>query len=436
MFRYLANQFTPQPEAKSQLFLVHPFQLSRWLEVAWAAAPKVPVIGKDPAGSQLGSGTVIQDFDMPATLLLELEPGIVLARPGDYDPQLNNRHTDLLLWDHMIYAYLIESTGIYEIIGQILVRIVRGETLGKLSPETLQWARATEELLFRSPPLFSIGGIESRARPDIRIARRNAYWRMFGLDLPHPLPPSSAAAGDTQSPWKLDIGNGANTSFTQRWNELLTQIWIGYENKVNQVGANATDAEYVALLCDAIDDMLGNRRQGGLLAREELSYVAALSWCHVTVEIDTPLVRDLQATATTPAERLAKLGERVGMAPAPRSMELFELADLMSGLLWGIELGLFNTGPEAAALFLPTTFNGPATKLNIEVNRIIDLWQSATGTRIKTATGSPAGAPGARLPGQPLRAPLPGPAPAGVRVGAPAAAPPAVTATSSNGSRT
>jgi hypothetical protein len=436
MLRYLANQFQPQPEAKSKIFLVHPLQLSRWLEVAWAAAPKVPVIGtKNPAAGQLGSGSVIQDFDMPEALLKTLEPGIVLARPEDFD-EAAVRHTGPLLWDHMIYAYLIESTGIYEIIAQILVRIVRGETLGKLSPQTLQWARATEELLFRSPPLFSIGGIESRARPDIRIARRNAYWRMFGLDLPHPLPPSSAAAVDAQPPWKLDIGNGANTAFVQRWNELLTQIWIGYENKVNQVGTNATDAEYVALLCQAIDDMLGNRRQGGLLSREELSYVAGLSWCHLTVETDTPLVQDLQATATSPAERLAKLGERVGMAPAPRSRELFDLADLMSAMLWGIELGLFNTGPEAGALFLPTVFNGPPSQLNIEVNRIIDLWQSATGTRIKPPTGSPAGAPGARLAGQPLRAPSPGPIPVAAPVSAPASAPlAATTATSGNGSR-
>jgi hypothetical protein len=430
MFRNLANKFKPQPEAKSQIFLVHPLQLSRWLEVAWAAAPKVPVIGEDPAGHQLGSDTVIADFDMPGKLLEELEPGISLLQPGDYEAP-GDRHTEPLLWDHLIYAYLIESTGIYEIIEQILVRIVRGETLGKLSSQTLQWARTTEELLFRSPPLFSIGGIESRVRPDLRIARRNAYWRMFGLDLPHPLPRSSTAAGDGQPPWKLDIGNGANTSFVQRWNELLTQIWIGYENKVNQVGSNATDAEYVALLCQAIDDMLGNRRQGGLLAREELSYVAALSWCHLTVEVNTPLVQDLQAAATSPAERLAKLAERVGMAPAPRSRELFELAEPMSALLWGIELGLYNTGPKAAALFLPTVFNGPPTKLNIEVNRIIDLWQSATGTRIKTAAGSPAGVVG-RLPGQPLRAPSPAPAPIGAPVGAATAT---ATATSGNGSR-
>jgi hypothetical protein len=423
MFRYLANKFAPPPQDKSKVFLIHPLQLSRWLEAAWAAAPNVPVLGNDQgAAAQLGSGTVIQDFDMPEALLKTIEPGIDLTRPGDFNVSAG-RHTTPLLWDHMIYAYLIESTGVYEIIAQILARIVQGETLGKLSPETLQWARATEELLFRSPPPFSIGGVQSEVRPDIRKSRCDAYCDMFGFGLPHRLPPSSAADG-AQPPGKLDIGNCANAGFGERWNELLTQIWIGYENRGNQSGTNATDAEYLALLCQAIDDMLGNRRQGGRLAREEMRYVADLSWCHLTVELDTPLVQDLQATATTPAERLAKLGARVGMVPAPRSMELFELADLMSGLLWGIELGLYNTGPQAAALFLPPTPTSPPTKLNIEVNRIIDLWQSATGTRIKTAAGSPAGAPGARVSAQPLRVPSLAPAPVAV-----------ATAASSNGSQ-
>jgi hypothetical protein len=429
MYRYLATKFDPRHD----LFRVHPLQLGRWLEVAWAAAPKVPVIGDTKGPLELGSPTVIADFDLPELLLSTLEPGIIPTDPGNWNNgPIPDRLTGPLLWDHLIYAYLIESTGIYEIIAQILGRIVRGETLGKLRSETLQWARATEELLFRDAPLFSIGGIESRVRPDIRIARRNAYWRMFGLDLPHPLPPSSAAAGNAPPPWKLDIGNGANTSFVARWNELLTQIWTGYENKVNQVGANATDAEYVALLCQAIDDMLGNRRQGGLLAREELSHVAAMSWCHLTVEDNTPLVQDLQATATSPAERLAKLAERVGMAPAPRSRELFELAEPMSALLWGIELELFNPGHKPESLYLPDVFNGPPTKLNVEVNRIIDLWQSATGTRIKVPTATAAGLPAARPQAQPLRTPAPGPAPVAAPVGAATAA---AAATSGNGSR-
>jgi hypothetical protein len=397
MYRYLAKQF-PDP---AQIFLVHPFQLSRWLEVAWAAAPQVPVIGTNNlANAQLGSTTVIADFDMPDSLLQTLEPGIVVDHPDRWDPP--GRRTAPLLWDHLIYAYLIESTGVYEIIAKILSRIVRGETLGKLRPETLQWARVMEELLFRSPPLFSIGGVESRLRDDDRIARRNAYWRMFGFDLPHPVP----GVPGGEAPWKADVGNGANTAFGDRFRELLTQVWTGYENKVNQVGANATDAQYVGLLAEALDDMLGNRRQGGLLSREELTYVGGLGLCDLTVASDTPVVQDLQATATSPAERLAKLGERVGVVPAPRARELFELSQPMSALLWGIELGLFNPDAAPESLYLPNAPGGPPTPLNIEVNRIIDLWQSATGTRIKIPTVG-AGS-GARQPAaQPLRTPVP-----------------------------
>jgi hypothetical protein len=426
MYRYLARQF-PDP---ARIFLVHPIQLSRWLEVAWAAAPQVPVLGKSPATAQLGSTTVIADFDVPEELLKTLEPGILLNDPGNWQ-QTADRHTAPLLWDHLVYAYLIESTGVYEIIAKILARIVRGETLGKLRPETLQWARVMEELLFRSPPLFSIGGVDSKLRDDDRINRRNAYWRMFGFDLPHAVPglPPGAA------PWKADVGNGANTAFGDRFRELLTQVWTGYENKINQVGANATDAQYVGLLAEALDDMLGNRRQGGLLSREELTYSAGMSLCDLTVASDTPVVQDLQATATSPAERLAKLGERVGVVPAPRARELFELSDPMSALLWGIELGLFNPNAAPESLYLPDTIGGPPTTLNIEVNRIIDLWQSATGTRIKIPTAGTGAA--ARQPAQPLRAPVPTPLPAPVPTPAPTAGPakPAFAPAGVNGHR-
>ncbi|GIF23447.1 hypothetical protein BJ973_004059 [Actinoplanes tereljensis] len=420
MYRHLAAKFA----SPSDLFLVHPLQLSRWLETAWAAAPNVPVIGTTPALAQLGSPTVIADFDMPEALLKTLEPGVNLARPGDFTPP--GRQNTPLLWDHLIYAYLVESTGIYEILAKILTRIVRGETLGRLRPETLQWARVMEELLFRAQPNFSIAGLHSSLRRDGDCRRRNAYWRMFAFDLPHPMSASCGCAGGASGPcWKADVGNGVNTAFASRLNELFTQVWTGFENKANQVGANATDAQYVGLLAEALDDMLGNRRQGGLLAREELSFVAGLSLCHLTVEFDTPLVQDLQATATSPAERLAKLGERVGMTPAPRSRELFELAEPMSSLLWGIELGLFNPGAAPESLYLPNVPNGPPTTLNIEVNRIIDLWQSATGTRIKTTMPYASGVPAApRPPAQPLRVPTPAPGP------------PALAAASTNGHRT
>ena len=63
--------------------------------------------------------------------------------------------------------------------------------------------------------------------------------------------------------------------------------------------------------------------------------MTVLSWFHLTLETDTPIVDDLKADATSPADRLARIGQRVGMAPAPRSRELFDLAEPMSSAAAG-----------------------------------------------------------------------------------------------------
>ena len=68
-----------------------------------------------------------------------------------------------LIWDHLIYAYLVESTGILPIFSEVVRRYVVGETLDAPSPQTLAWVRATEELFFRDPPLFAIGGVTEPA---------------------------------------------------------------------------------------------------------------------------------------------------------------------------------------------------------------------------------------------------------------------------------
>jgi hypothetical protein len=197
------------------------------------------------------------------------------------------------------------------------------------------------------------------------------------------------------------------------------------ENANNGIGPNATDREYIALLCDALRDMMALRRRGGLLAREEFSYVSTLSWFHLTLEDNFPIIVDLSAQAPGPAERLEKLAARVGMTPAPRSRELFELADLMSGLLRAIELSVFSTGTSVELLYLNL---GTNTTLLTDMNRVIDLWQSATGDRVKDRPSGSA---------QPLRLPSPAsgpgrstPPPAAVRALAPTpqAAPTAVLA--------
>jgi hypothetical protein len=69
----------------------------------------------------------------------------------------------------------------------------------------------------------------------------------------------------------------------------------------------------------------------------------------------------------------------------------------MSGLLRAIELGVFSTGTSAELLYLNL---GTNTTMLTDMNRTIDLWQSATADRVKDRPSGSA---------QPLRLPSPGP---------------------------
>ena len=432
MFLSLAKLFADAGGTRDQVLLIHPIQLSRWLDEAWASARLVPELPLGSAPSTdapfLGDDAIIGALDLPTQVpAASLAPsGITPPDPDGWSPLLGPPAAGGvgLLWHHLSYAYLIESTGVAEIFLEVVRRLVHGETLGTLSIEGSRWLRSTEELFYRDPPLFSISGVVSEARPHARLSRRNAYWRMFGLDLPHPVPATAGGAGQD---WKALAGSGANTDFRAKWAELLRQVWLGLENSANTSGPNPTDASYVAFLCDALKDMLNNRRRNGMLAREEFVYVTVLSWFHLTLETDTAIVRDLKAEATSPGDRLAKIAQRVGMAPAARSRELFDLSERMSSLLRAIELGTFDGSVAASTLFDSTT------PLGVEMRDIINLWQSATGERVKDRpVGTVAGA------AQPLRTPTPAPAPA-----APAAspaprittAPPAPQPVGSNGQR-
>jgi hypothetical protein len=401
VFRLLARLFadptltrlgvTSQPET---VFATHPLQLSRWLEQVFAGGGLVnwPTIGT--ATAPLGDPQIVQRIQLPLGLLNDdLQSGIrPVNSPGTppiFDPDPPQAlGVDLLPlpWDHLVYAYLTESTGIVPVFAEVIRRYSVGETLDAPSVQTVAWARATEELFFRDPPLFNVGGVVSQLRPDAAVNRRNAYWRMFGWDLPHP--------GLEGQPWKRDVGPTANTRFLELWNELLRQVWLAIENERNAVGANPTDATYIGYLCQTLGEMMRLRRRGGMLTREEFSYVTMLTWFHLTVESDTPVVQDLRATAGlggNAADRLAAIAARVGIAIPRQTRELFDLADLMSPVLWFIELDRFSSAANAETLFKSTGTVNPVAR---DMLRLIDLWQSATGQRVKDLAVTVRSAPG------------------------------------------
>jgi hypothetical protein len=378
-----------------QVFLLHPYQISQWLELAWTFTSTVPTwLAIGAPAPYLGDPRIIQALGFPNNVPPSTPPSSQLANgflrsgiglspaaiPGFSSYPAPGEGTLVpggLPWDHAAYAMIIESTGVFEILAEVTRRYAIGETLEPPSRDTEQWLRSTEELFFRDDtPLFHIMGITSQFRQDPRVTRRNLYWRLLGMDLPHALPPGHQAAGAEQQPWKRDVGV-ANVRFHELWVELLRQVWIGYENVTNTSGAKPTDPAYIAEICRYLKDMLVMRRLNGQLAREEFVAVSQLSWFHLTVESDTPLVVDLRAQGSDPWDRLVKIGQRVGMKPSPRSWELFQIADLVSAVLRFIELGLFDSSSATPALYTPTT------TLQTDMIRIIDLWEMATGDGIK-----------------------------------------------------
>jgi hypothetical protein len=100
---------------------------------------------------------------------------------------------------------MIENTRIYEIFRRVIEEYAFGERVGVARGQA--WLRTTEALFYRESPPFQIYALSSWVRPDIRAVRRNAYYRMFGVDLnhgtddnkPYPYPRAAAANSATSA---------------------------------------------------------------------------------------------------------------------------------------------------------------------------------------------------------------------------------------------
>jgi hypothetical protein len=283
-------------------------------------------------------------------------------------------HKGPVNWDHLIYAYLIENTRIYSIFRQLLRTYQAGELLEAPSVGTQRFLQNTEALLFSNPFPTTVWNVSSRLRPDEAMTRASVYWRMFGLELEH-VPESTQERA-------LQKTERANIGFAPTFEVFAREVWRGILNARNIAGPNNTDDDAIASSARELFDMLVTRRHSGNISREEFRAVAVMSWLHLAISFDSPIVLDLQASASSPERRLSKIADRIAMTPHPHSQAFFDLAQPFSLLLQSIEQGAFNY-PVAAQML----YQVPAIRTNVEI--VIDKYSAATGRNLRMAAVVP-----------------------------------------------
>ena len=377
MFRTFAR--VPNVGAQN-LFLFHPADLIAVLELAWdrrAEAAGLP-LGHPFHRSDLNR---FEDTWFGRRSLTPPAPAPPATRPTqpDLNPLLDaidNDRANNVLWDHLIYAYMIENTRIYEIFRRVVHEFMHGEKFGAPTVETLHWLRNTEELFYRDGPSFFGTALHSAIRADGEATRRAAYQRLLGMDLNH--------GTSDNKPYPFVRAELSNKEFVSTFEELLREVWIGIINASNSSGTKPTDDAKLRELTETLQQMLLARRLNGSLSREEFAAVALMSWFHVTVDEDTAVVRDLRATATSAEQRLYKIAQLVGVPAHGLSGSYFDISESISQVVLLIETGIFNAVPNAVAAFYT-----PGSGVERQMRTIITHWSIITGRDMKAGKIAP-----------------------------------------------
>lgn len=336
--------------------LAEPAHVVALLEVAWrkrcSAGPVIPLTADESKKRQTEIASAMK------TMLVGEE--LTKAVAG----------TRCFRWDHLIYAYCVESTRLVEVFARVIEKFVADETIGIPDAPVRAWLDVTEALVFKPPFPYSALAVTSALRPDAREVRRNAYARMFNMDLSYMVKdgrPYGASLSMT------------NKEFLPTFFRLLEEVWAGIINQANEIGPNTASAYTASELCKKLQHMFLDRRLKGNLEREEFAAVATMSWLRQAIDgDDSPIVRALDAEAHTPSQRLRKIADKAGVTVPDRNDAFLELAEPLSNLFGLIESGLLSTPDGATALFKKEGLAG-------QMELIISQWYQATGQDAKAA---------------------------------------------------
>ncbi len=364
MFRQFAGIIS---EGANGLFLQHPSVLTTLLEVGWQFRAHDTNRPLGDPGHRSNSPELPEYWLEPLRQAAGIVPPVgTTGTQGTAYAQTKQT----VFWDHLIYAYMIENTRIYEIFRRVLHEFMHGETLGVPTAAAQQWLRNTEELFYHDQPPFSITTTTSHIRADLRASRRNAYWRMFGMDLNH--------GTDDGAPYPYIKADAHNNEFVSAFEELLREAWVAIANHNNISGADPTDRGKIENLVTTLQNMLLSRRINGNLSREEFTFVSMMSWFHLTMSYNSPIIEALRAEANGQEQRLFKVAQRVGLPAHGLSKSFFDIADPISRILILIEANV-----TVVVNDLVTKAPTPPSALQNDMNTVITYWNSITGHDVK-----------------------------------------------------
>jgi hypothetical protein len=401
MFNQLVTTDPPNPAQVvnniNSLFTYSPLQISAIVETVWlnrnnAASLQTssPFLSWSPQITHsILSDTFFSGYDYTASPPTQLPPVIgtasfvpPLQQPGiahTWNPGLGGGKpttAQATNWHHLIYAYVLENTGIFRIFTKVLETYMVGEQLEVPSPASQLFWRNLEFLVFGDAMPSMVWTTSSRTRRDELANRLTAYYWMFGLDLSH------AAELVGEHPYEKPAA--ANRDFIRTFEDFGREVWRGITNAKNISGVNDTDPTVIATLARRLYDMTVTRRTWGNGSREEFRAVAIMSFLHLAVLYDSPPVVDLKATASSPEMRLQKIAERVGLTAHSKSKPLFDLCGPFSVLMQSIESSAFNEPSGAQLLYAQS----PPTAVSRNAEKVIDQYSLATGCDLKSRSVS------------------------------------------------
>lgn len=300
---------------------------------------------------------------------------------------------------HLIFSYLVANTRILQIFERMIEKYMQDEEFGIAeNRQAFNWIINSDYLFFKGDS-FRTPNSKSPTRLNGEPSFRNAWWRMFAMDL---------AFGDinnTTAQYPYPKAKTSNQQFVPLFEKYLSEIWQTYINANNSSGVNTADMNSVIDLATQLRELLVARRGNFTtssyadmnLSREEFSSVLATSWFMMMISDNTPIVQFLKCESSTMGERLIKIGNRVGIPAHTKCQTLFEMAGAAANILRTVEQGqiLDNPAvmPSIITSLLPGTIGASQKNKNYmsDFLTVINNWEKATGHKIKNPEGNISG---------------------------------------------